>query len=321
MNDSVVFEQQIHRIYELLEGSGAEVTWDDHIPDPDNPSQPRQIDITIRRGGKVTHVECRQHRDPQDVQWIEDLIGRRVSLRADSIIAVSSSGFTAGALKKAKAHGIIPRDFRELTDREVKEWGCQVALTLYFYQYSDLELSLCFKRESIPKLDMDVVRSELASYPGMQSLFNAAAQQLGTLNLISGEHAGRTVNFGLRLELEGFQVCGEPVLGVDFRGKARIIAREVMASGVFAYGQPGHEALEREAKVQRFSTGETSVVHHSSKISVFLDLSQLEMPAYCQFRFFRLTGQDQTDHHTVELFGLDKLWVQKGRMKIKICST
>jgi hypothetical protein len=38
-------------------------------------------------------VECRQHQSPQDVQWIEELIGRRVSLPADSAIAVSSSGF------------------------------------------------------------------------------------------------------------------------------------------------------------------------------------------------------------------------------------
>jgi hypothetical protein len=46
---SDAFEQQIKRIYELLLGSGAEVTWDDHIPDPDNPSQPRQIDVTEAR--------------------------------------------------------------------------------------------------------------------------------------------------------------------------------------------------------------------------------------------------------------------------------
>ena len=53
MKPSKSFEQQIHRVYEFLEGSGAQVTWDDHIPDPDNPSQPRQIDITIKRDGKL----------------------------------------------------------------------------------------------------------------------------------------------------------------------------------------------------------------------------------------------------------------------------
>jgi hypothetical protein len=32
-------ERQIHRIHELLECSTDEVTWNDYIPDPDNPSQ------------------------------------------------------------------------------------------------------------------------------------------------------------------------------------------------------------------------------------------------------------------------------------------
>ena len=42
----------------------------------------------------------------QDVKWIEELIGRKQSLRADSVIAVSSAGFTDGAILKAKAFGI-----------------------------------------------------------------------------------------------------------------------------------------------------------------------------------------------------------------------
>ncbi len=320
MRDSKAFEQKIHRIHELLESSGADVTWDDHIPDPDNPSQPRQIDITIRRDGKLTLVECRDHQSRQDVQWIEELIGRRASLRAGAIIAVSSSGFTAGALRKAKQYGIIPRDLRELTEREAKDWGQQVALTLYFYQYSDLELSLCFKRESIPKLDMDVVRSELTSYPGMQSLFNAAAQQLGTLDLMNAEHAGRTVDFGLRLQLAGFQLLGEPVLEVDFRGKAVLTSKEVISPAVFAYGEPVHNSTQREVTVETFSLGETSIVHDASRISVFLDVSQEEMPPFCQFRFFRLAGHDEMDHEAIELAGIDRLWVQGGRMNINICS-
>jgi hypothetical protein len=42
------FEQQIERIHQLVEDEGSTVTWNDHIPEPDNPSQPRQIDVSIR---------------------------------------------------------------------------------------------------------------------------------------------------------------------------------------------------------------------------------------------------------------------------------
>ena len=320
MRDSKAFEQLIHRIHELLEDSGVEVTWDDHIPDPDNPSQRRQIDITIRRDGKLTLVECRQHESRQDVQWIEELIGRRASLAADAIIAVSSSGFTAGALKKAKQYGVFTRDLRQLTDLEVKSWGRRVALTLYFYQYSDLEVALCFKCESIPKLDSDAARSELMSGPYLRSLFNVAAKQIDTLNLMSGEHAGRTVDFGLRLQLAGFQLSGEPVLGVDFRGKVLLISKEVISPAVIAYGEPDHNSVPREATVESFSLGRTSIVHDASKISLFLDISQVEMAPFCQFRFFSLVGQEEMDHETIELAGLGKLWIQRGMMHVNICS-
>jgi hypothetical protein len=71
------FEHQIERIHQLVEREGSEVTWNDQIPDPDNPAQARQIDITIRRDGHTTLVECRFHKDRQHVKWIEELIGRR----------------------------------------------------------------------------------------------------------------------------------------------------------------------------------------------------------------------------------------------------
>src|SRR5437764_13291010 len=94
------FERRIERIHRLLEQE-AVVTWNDRIPDPDNPNQPRQIDITIRPDGKLGMVECRLHKSRQDVKWIEEIIGRRASLRANAAIAVSASGFTDGARAKA----------------------------------------------------------------------------------------------------------------------------------------------------------------------------------------------------------------------------
>jgi hypothetical protein len=112
---STAFERRVERIHRLLEGEDAVVTWNERIPDPDNPSQPRQIDVTIRRPDSFTIVECRLHATPQDVKWIEELIGRRASLRADAVIAVSNSGFTQGAESKAAQFGIILRDFNTLT--------------------------------------------------------------------------------------------------------------------------------------------------------------------------------------------------------------
>jgi len=58
--ESDAFGQRIHRIHELIDGTDAVVTWNDRIPDPDNPKRSRQIDITIRRRDSLTLVECRK---------------------------------------------------------------------------------------------------------------------------------------------------------------------------------------------------------------------------------------------------------------------
>ena len=39
------FEKQIQRTHDLIEQPGSMVTWNDHLPDPDNPEQARQIDV------------------------------------------------------------------------------------------------------------------------------------------------------------------------------------------------------------------------------------------------------------------------------------
>lgn len=281
MKRSALFERQIHRIHELLDESGAEVTWNDHIPDPDNPTQPRQIDITIREGGRLTLVECRIHKARQQVQWIEELIGRHQSLAADATIAVSSSGFTKGALAKARRYGIHVRDLRTLTDRDVESWGRLVALTLYYYEYSELELDLLFNATSIAKLDPTALKAELKVYPGVQSLFNAAAKELGAFNLLDPKHADVAVRFKIQCRLEDFRLCNEQVDQVEFRGAARLSAKQIMSPAVLSYGAPDATGIERDAVVERFDLGETSIIHKGERVSILLDISDLAMPPFC----------------------------------------
>jgi hypothetical protein len=321
MNNSKKFEQQIHRIHELLGNSAAIVTWNDHFPDPDNPSQQRQVDISVRRDNRLTVVECRCHQCPQDVQWIEELIGRRTSLKADTIIAVSSCGFTRGALKKAGRYQIILRDLCELTDAEIASWGRRVALTLYFYEYSDLKLCLWFDRESVHKIDASAVKTELAKHPGITSLFNAAAKVLDSANLISRKEAAQPLGFGVRVQMDGFVLSGELVLQADFEGKVRLTPKQVEARSVFGYGEPEKIANERHVLIETFDLGSTSVTHDKNRVSVLLDVSHVKMPPFCQFRYFRVDGQgEEMDVEAFELVGIEKFWIHKGRMSVKLCA-
>jgi hypothetical protein len=287
------------------------------MPDPDNPSQSRQIDITVRGEGKLTFIECRGHRAAQDVTWIEELIGRRASLRPDTIIGVSSSGFTMGALRKAKEHGIIVRELGDLSDAEVSAWSGQSALTLYFYQYSDLQLSVCFDSKSISRLDEGRMKSDFVSSSVMQSFFNAAAQQLGSVLLPDEDHVGQTVSFGVRLELDGFQLSGEEVVGAEFTGKACLISQEVALKAVLGYRNPADETPPK-ATVETFDLGDTSIVHDGDRIAVRLNISQAEIPLLCQFRFFKLMGNEERDHELFELIGVDRLYVRVGKITVRV---
>lgn len=132
INPAVKFEQRIQRIHQLLEATGSDVTWNDHIADPDNPAQRRQIDITVKNDVTFTLIECRLRTARQNVTWVEELAGRKISLRADQVIGVSASGFTKGAVLKAKKLGIILRDIKSLGENEISSWGNSLRLNIFF---------------------------------------------------------------------------------------------------------------------------------------------------------------------------------------------
>jgi hypothetical protein len=155
----------------------------------------------------------------------------------------------------------------------------------------------------------------------LQSLFNAAAQQIGKFNLLSGEHAGQTVAFGIRLELAGFQLSGESVIQVAFNGKVRLVSRNVFPKAVLAYGEPIEQAGVRQINLETFAAGNSSIIRDADRVSIFLDLSQEEIPPLWQFRFFSTVGQEDVDHEALEIVGLEKLRVNPGRLNVKICST
>lgn len=248
-------------------------------------------------------------------------MGRRISLRADGVIAVSSSGFTHGATNKAQRFGVILRDLQQLTDAEILNWGRAVALTVYFYQYDDLELSLLFNKDSIPQLNVEKLKIELKNYRGNQSLFNAAAEQLGTLNLLDEANAGRRGDFKLRLRLEGFRLCNEPVVEVGFAGNAKLIARDITCPSVTAYGPPRILAALRNVFVEKFRLGESALTHSGSRVAMLLDLSGLELPPCSQFRYVKLRGSKEMDMESFEIVGVEKLATTSGRMAVDIVST
>ncbi len=182
MKTSEEFELQIERIHNLIEQPGSKVTWNDRNIDPDNPSQKRQIDITIHRDNKLTLIEYRIHAKKQDVKWIEELLGRRISLKADTVIAVSAKGFTKGAISKAKSYGIILRDTISLTEEEIREWGHQSKVWLTYYNYKDVHLTFIFEKAFDNKISIDNVFSDFQELKNAYWIFESVSKEMDEKN-------------------------------------------------------------------------------------------------------------------------------------------
>src|SRR5688500_1563002 len=77
----------------------------------------REIDIliedTINGFALRLAIECRDHVRKQDVTWIDELIGKYRDVEVDTIVAVSRSGFTDGALAKARQENIRAYTLKE----------------------------------------------------------------------------------------------------------------------------------------------------------------------------------------------------------------
>lgn len=122
---SNAFQKAIFYIHDQLKDSNAIVTESAEIGEGNlEPTIKREIDVLIekRDDNKVSRIaiECRDRMNTDDIQWIDCLIGKYINLPVDRIIAVSKSGFTKSATKKANAFGIELRTLKEITSLDWK---------------------------------------------------------------------------------------------------------------------------------------------------------------------------------------------------------
>lgn len=142
------FEELAARLEAALAPEGARVKSPDRIRDQFT-GQYREVDASIRytigSSDILITIECRDRSRTQDVTWIEQLATKRVHVRADRTIAVSSSPFTEAALLAAKTHGISTRLISEVTDADVRS------------QVDTLEVSINSTNIAIRQLQLNYV--------------------------------------------------------------------------------------------------------------------------------------------------------------------
>ena len=312
------FELMIARLHGLLEGQDADVNWNEKIPDPENPKQPRQIDILIRKGNLLNHVECRIRKAKQNVNWIEELIGRRISLNANAVIAVSASGFTSGAIKKAAKYGIILNDLLSLSDDEIQSWTRAIEISLFFYRFDEFEISLFFDLNDISDLDPIIVAEELKNYHGLRSIINAPLETIDSENLILKENRNKKVNFSVRIKIDNFLLQRKEVKEIEVKGKAVLEKKDLNIPMALAYGVPGSNTKDRNIYIQKFNLGQTDIMHNNGNISICLDLSKLEVPPFWQFCFMETIGKGENYYEKLEIIAPEKINMKIDKCKVRL---
>lgn len=115
-------EEFVRELQKLLSHSSVEIKSPDFITGRHSQVL-REIDVSIREPlGGLTIIECRDRQAPQDVPWIDALIGKADDVSAEKVVAVSPTGFSKGARSMAKAKGIELRTFSEVNYECVARW-------------------------------------------------------------------------------------------------------------------------------------------------------------------------------------------------------
>lgn len=107
------------------------------------------------------------------------------------------------------------------------------------------------------------------------------------------------------------KLCGEQVLEIGFEGNGRLVSQPISSTRVFGYGEPTQAANRRDATVERFKLGETSIVHHGNRIAVEIDLSGVTLPPLSQIRFIRTTlaSEGEGEHESFAIRHPEKLGI------------
>jgi hypothetical protein len=270
------------------------VQWNADLPDPDVPAIRRQIDVLITRDGRRTAVECRLRKGAQDVMWIEELAGRKLSLGLDGLIAVSYDGFTKLAKIKAKRFGIALIDHEDLTDAEIASWGEAAQVETTFVVFSRLEIIAGVPAAAV---------AHLAAVP----IFLTAAGNDGYGAVMDQLRNDVTARPGaaLRKQLSpaGFFVDGIPLtlLECDFSGT--LVPVKASCTALEMVGDPDVPAQVRDVSVQRFDESVPEVIRTRDGVHLVIDASAIGRPPNSIAHEIKITFQSITKLQSYELIG------------------
>lgn len=128
-----LFEVLITHLQQFSADEGVEIQSPELFYDEDR-NKIGEVDVTLRSkvgtASSFIGIECRDRpRDgPQGVDWIREIAGKKNDLKIDKMVAVSSSGFTAGAKRLATKNRFDLISIEDLDTIDVSDWLMKIVV-------------------------------------------------------------------------------------------------------------------------------------------------------------------------------------------------
>ncbi len=126
-NSGEELEQLVKLVEDIFKPQGFEIEARKRIFDDDG-NQMAELDVLVSGTLSTTHIEwlieCRDRpsEGPAPGSWIQQLIGRRITLGLNKVTAVSTTGFSPAAITFAQKGRIELRSVDRITRTEVESW-------------------------------------------------------------------------------------------------------------------------------------------------------------------------------------------------------
>jgi len=193
-----------------------------------------------------------------------------LSLGADFIIAVSDSGFTQGAVKKAKRYEIILRNLNELSDEEINKWGRKSKVTLTFYGFLNIGIRLLFKNHS--ELNLKEVAEDLNSKSEfIDSLFNTIKYELN-----KQKYFNYPCSIFWTTQAHNMELCGRRLEGIKIRAEVHTFEENLEIPTVSTFTEYNPSSIDSDCTIVEKNTDiELEVIKSNTEVSLMLNLSNL----------------------------------------------
>lgn len=144
-------------------GAGWTITESEMLQDS-RTGEPREVDVVVRgiiNGIKIVFgIECRDHKRPSDVTWVEQMAQKHADLETTNLVLWSASGFSEPALIKAKSLKIEAVSQRNAAKTVWAEMARHVTKGTFQYVEPNFTASVDVERPTGEK-------ERFASTPGM----------------------------------------------------------------------------------------------------------------------------------------------------------